>query len=67
MADGKSCTGAMPDGPRLVPNRSPGPVTPLELEGQEAGDQMAGSTSNPAAHGELVQKLSKEAAKSRGA
>lgn len=50
-----------PDSPRLVPLGSPGPVTPLELEGQEgylvAGARAAGQNDIASRSKELVEKL----------
>ncbi|OCK80571.1 hypothetical protein K432DRAFT_404589 [Lepidopterella palustris CBS 459.81] len=52
-----------PTSPRLLPTGSPGPVTPLELEGQD-GYLMAGvSTNDAASH---VDKLIREEATRRG-
>ena len=54
---------ARPTSPRLIPAGSPGPVTPLELEGAE-GYLTAGINSNEAqAH---VDKLIRDEAMRRG-
>lgn len=41
-----------PVSPRLIPLGSPGPITPLELEGENGGDYLtAGAASLPPVHG----------------
>lgn len=56
-----------PESPRLAPLGSPGPVTPLELEGDDgylvAGARSAGKESAPSA--ELVDKMIREEAARR--
>lgn len=58
---GVVATREKPVSPRLVPLGSPGPVTPLELEGQEgyllAGTRSAGQSDVPSRSKELVEKL----------
>jgi len=63
---GRGVPGPKPTSPRLIPTGSPGPVTPLELEGQD-GYLMAGSSaSESTSQSELVDKLIREEAKRRG-
>jgi len=59
----RTAPGPKPTSPRLIPLGSPGPVTPLELEGHD-GYLMAGvSTDDAAAH---VDKLIRDEAQHRG-
>ncbi|OCL06791.1 hypothetical protein AOQ84DRAFT_296346 [Glonium stellatum] len=63
---GRGVPGQKPTSPRLIPMGSPGPVTPLELEGQD-GYLMAGvSASESASQSDFVDKLIREEAKRRG-
>ncbi|EKG20813.1 hypothetical protein MPH_01874 [Macrophomina phaseolina MS6] len=62
-------TGTKPVSPRLNPLGSPGPVTPLELEGQQgdyltAGARSSGTLSD--SRSDLVEKLLQEEAKRVG-
>lgn len=60
---------AKPVSPRLLPAGSPGPVTPLELEAEQAGGYLlAGRSSGPndQTQREYVEKLIREEAARRG-
>jgi len=62
---GRGAPGPKPTSPRLIPIGSPGPVTPLELEGKD-GYLMAGaSASESTSQSDLVDKLIREEAKRR--
>lgn len=61
---GGATSGAEPHGPRLIPAGSPGPVTPLELEGQAdylaAGVRAQTPGLDEAAQADLVNRLIQE-------
>ncbi|KAF2087313.1 hypothetical protein K490DRAFT_65705 [Saccharata proteae CBS 121410] len=64
---GMSTSGTKPVSPRLNPLGSPGPVTPLELEGQ--GDYLSAGARNAGAanaQSDLVEKLIEEEARRCG-
>lgn len=59
----RTAPGPKPTSPRLIPMGSPGPVTPLELEGQDGYLTAGVSTDDVATH---VDQLIREEAQRRG-
>lgn len=64
-AKGRSYSNHKPASPRLMPLGSPGPVTPLELEGQGGDYLLAAASTKGASPSEIVDTIIREEAKRR--